>query len=137
MAENPIVADKKDGKTPMDETKQKKIEDCIKAFNQGKLTEESLRQTLEETSTWKPKHQDLLYLQTNSTSVGSRVHGMSIVQDGEIADGPPDPDDWPYETPLEAMRDGWRVIQFPNMALIMDESKAYGLGCEFILERWR
>tara|TARA_B100001123_G_scaffold258654_1_gene288273 strand:- start:72 stop:437 length:366 start_codon:yes stop_codon:yes gene_type:complete len=121
----------------MEETKQQKIVDCIKAFNEGKLTEENLRQTLEDASSWKPKHQDLLYLQTNSTSVGSRVHGMSIVQDGEISDGPPDPDDWPYETPLEAMRDGWRVIQFPNMALIMDESKAYGLGCEFILERWR
>lgn len=121
----------------MDETRQKKIEDCIKAFNQGKLTEERLRQALEEAGAWEPRHQDLLYLQTNSTSVGSRVHGMSIVQDGEISDGPRNPEDWPYETPLEAMRDGWRVIQFPNMALIMDESKAYGLGCEFILERWR
>lgn len=121
----------------MDETKQKKIEECLKAFSQGKLTEESLRQILEEASTWEPKHQELLYLQTNNTSVGSRVHGMSIVQNGEISDGPRNPDDWPYETPLQAMRDGWRVIQFPNMALIMDESKAYGLGCEFILERWR
>ena len=54
---------------------------------------------------------------------------------GELGDGPSDPNDWPYKTPLEANRDGWRVIQFPNMALIMDESKAYGLGCEFILER--
>jgi hypothetical protein len=30
----------------------------------------------------------------------------------------------------------WRVIQFPNLTLMMDERRTYGLGCEFILERW-
>tara|TARA_Y100000310_G_scaffold213791_1_gene214781 strand:- start:18 stop:386 length:369 start_codon:yes stop_codon:yes gene_type:complete len=120
----------------MHDGKQRKMEDCIEAFRQGKLTEENLRQVLEELSESEPKYQDLLYLQTGSTSLNSGVHGMSIVHNGEISDGPTDPDDWPYKTPLQAIRDGWRVIQFPDMALIMDESKTYGLGCEFILERW-
>ena len=125
------------GEALMNEIKRKKIEDCMVAFNQETLTAETLRQALEALSDSEPKYQDLLYLQTSGTGLDSRVHGMSIVQNGEISEGPPDPDDWPYKTPLEAIRDGWRVIQFPDMGLLMDESKAYGLSCEFILERWR
>ena len=59
-----------------------------------------------------------------------------FVEDGEIREGPANVEEWPYRSPLEAIRDGWRVIQFPNMALMLDESHTYGLGCEFILERW-
>lgn len=121
----------------MDEIKRMKIEGCVKAFNQGKLTEESLREVLESLGESKPGYQNLLYLQTNNTGLDSGVHGMSIVQNGEIGEGPPDPSDWPYNTPLQAILDGWRVIQFPDMALVADESKTYGLGCEFILEKWR
>lgn len=116
--------------------KRRQIEDCIKAFHLGTLTEGDLRQTLEELSAAKPQCQDLLYLQTSNTSLNSSVHGMALVENGEISDGPTDPEDWPYKTPLQAMRDGWRIVQFPNMALLLDESKTYGLGCEFILERW-
>jgi hypothetical protein len=79
--------------------------------------------------------QDLLYLQAGSTSVASRVHGMSMVVGGKIVEPPTDPKDWPYQSVLDAIRDGWRVVSFPNLALMMDESKTYGLGCEFILER--
>jgi hypothetical protein len=61
---------------------------------------------------------------------------MALVQNGRIVEVPDDPNDWPYKTPLEAIRDGWRVIQFPNLALMMDETRTYGMGCEFILERW-
>lgn len=59
-----------------------------------------------------------------------------MVRDGDILEGPPNPNDWPYQSPLDAIRDGWRVIRFPDMALMMDESRTYGLGFEFILERW-
>ena len=117
--------------------KRKIIEDCMEMFSQGRLTEAHLRQILDELSEPASGFQDLLYLQTSHTSLDSPAHGMSIVQNGEISQGPQDPDDWPYKTPLQAIQDGWRVIQFPNMALIMDESKSYGLGCEFILEKWR
>jgi hypothetical protein len=35
------------------------------------------------------------------------------------------------------MADGWRVIRFPETAPLMDPDRTCGLGCEFILERWR
>ena len=79
--------------------------------------------------------QDLLYLQTNSTALDAGVLGIRLVVDGQIANLPEDPAEWPYQSGLEAIRDGWHVVQFPNLALLMDESKTYGLGCEFILER--
>ena len=44
-------------------------------------------------------------------------------------------DEWPYNSVLEAMNDGWRVIKFPEMALMLQEDKTFGLGCEFILEK--
>jgi hypothetical protein len=60
---------------------------------------------------------------------------MRILEGGEISDGPEDPDDWPYQSVQEAIQDGWRVLKFPELALMMDESRTYGLGFEFILER--
>ena len=53
-----------------------------------------------------------------------------------MSDGPEDPDDWPYKTVLEAVRDGWRIIKLPELALAMDDSRTYGLGHEFVLERY-
>ena len=79
--------------------------------------------------------QNLLYLQTNGTSLDSDVLGMTLVENGQMADVSEDSKDWPYQSVLEAIRDGWRVVQFPNLALLMDESRTYGLGCEFILEK--
>ena len=112
------------------------IDLCLEQFRTGSLTEEQLRSTLEELAREVTRRQDLLYLQTQGSSLGAPVHGMALVRDGEIAEGPPRVEDWPYRSPLDAIRDGWRVIQFPNLALMMDESRTYGLGCEFILERW-
>jgi hypothetical protein len=79
--------------------------------------------------------QDLLYLQAAHTGITAPVLGMLVVENGELSEGPPNPANWPYHTVLDAIRDGWRVIQFPNLALLTDESRTYGLGCEFILER--
>lgn len=112
------------------------IQDCLEQFRDGALTEEKLRNTLEELARGGRQRQDLLYLQTQGSSLAAPVHGMALVRDGEILEGPPEVEDWPYRSPLEAIRDGWRVIQFPNMELMLDESRTYGLGCEFILERW-
>ena len=81
--------------------------------------------------------QDLLYLQAANTSPAAQVLGMLLVENGEINEGPRDPAEWPYKTVLDAIRDGWRIVQFPNLALLTDESRTYGLGCEFILEKLR
>lgn len=80
--------------------------------------------------------QDLLYLQAASTSPTSEVIGIALFVGGEETQVPSCPDYWPYRTPLEAIKDGWRVVKFPELALILDEDRNYGLGCEFILERF-
>lgn len=108
------------------------IEQIIDDFREGKLTEQRLR----ELYSGSKSRQDLLYLQAIKTSITSPVIGMRIVENGEISDGPENPKDWPYQTILEAVRDGWRIIKFPELALLLDEKKTYGLGCEFILEKW-
>jgi hypothetical protein len=112
------------------------IEACIERLKRGELTERDLRRIIDAIEPTSRPRQDLLYLQAGSTSVGAPVLGMALVRNGEIVEPPDDPKEWPYKSPLEAIRDGWRVIQFPNLALMMDESRTYGLGCEFILERW-
>ncbi len=79
--------------------------------------------------------QDLLYLQTSSSNLNAPVHGCTLIEDGEILE--PEVGRWPYNSVLDAIRDGWSVIQFPNLALMTDEARTYALGCEFILERPR
>ena len=121
---------------PVTAANQDTISACLEELRNGELTETKLKNTLQQLAQGGSKRQDLLYLQTQGSSLGAAVHGMALVQDGEILEGPPNVEEWPYRSPLEAIRDGWRVIQFPNMALMVDESRTYGLGCEFILERW-
>ena len=112
--------------------------DLEKALAAGTLTTDALRRGIREITGRSDKAmQDLLYLQAVSVGVDSQVLGMRVLIDGEFDDGPDEPEDWPYKSVLEAIRDGWRVISFPNLALLMDESKTYGLGHEFILEKWR
>ena len=42
----------------------------------------------------------------------------------------------PLRIARPAIRDGWRIIKFPEMALMMVEDRNMGLGCEFVLEKW-
>lgn len=114
---------------------EEQLEDCIGAYQNGSLSEEMLRTALETAQSDCRKSQDILYLQAVTTSLASQVQGMLLMENGEIVDEIADPEDWPYQTVLEAVRDGWRVVQFPNLALLLDETRSYGLGCEFILER--
>ena len=119
----------------MAQTAIEQLEACIDALQEGALTAERLRQVI-ETLRRGGGRQELLYLQASHTSVAAQVIGISLVQDGEVVEQHAG-DPWPYETVLEAMRDGWRVVQFPNLALMPDENRPTGLGCEFILEKWR
>ena len=114
---------------------KQQLEACIEALRRGELTEQGLRQVIDALDPSLRKCQDLLYLQASTTSVAARVLGLSLLENGKLSDGPADPEQWPYQTVLDAIKDGWRVIQFPNLALLTDESRTYGLGCEFILER--
>lgn len=120
----------------MKESLKRQLEGCIDRLKRGELSEADLREVIESIGSAPEKHQDLLYLQTGNSSVASQALGIAMVREGQLVDLPADPKDWPYKSPLEAIRDGWRVISFPNLALLMDENNPSGLGCEFILEKW-
>ena len=118
----------------MGSTIKNQVETCIDELKQGTLTEKGLRRIAEVADEARAM-QDILYLHTAANSPIAEVLAMRIVENGEISDGPEDPADWPYQSVLEAIRDEWRVVKFPELALMMDESRTYSLGFEFILER--
>ena len=119
---------------------KQQIQGWLDKLRAGTLVEADLQQALDRLSDGTsdgapPKRQRLLYLNTGNTGVDSQVLGMSLVENGQILEGPDDVDEWPYNSVLEAMNDGWRAIKFPEMALMLQEDKTFGLGCEFILEK--
>ena len=125
----------------MDDKQQ--IQQWLDKIRAGTLVEDDFQQalnrlnsrSLQTSDSDKPKRQRLLYLQARSTGVDSEVLGMALVEDGQVIEGPDNPAEWPYNSVLEAINDGWRVIKFPEMALLLMEDKTFGLGCEFILEK--
>jgi hypothetical protein len=113
------------------------LDKLLEELNAGTLTADRLRQDVTSMCAQRGT-QDLLYLQATRTSLTSQIVGMTMICDGKVDEGAADADDWPYQTVLEAVQDGWRIISFPNMALMtVDIKEAYGLGFEFILEKWR
>ncbi len=123
----------------MTETQQQITDSLVTDLRNGILTESLLRQKIADLAAeTDKKRQDILYLQVGTTSPASQVVGMTYIEGGVLNEASPDPDEWQYQTVLDAVQDGWRIISFPNMALLaMSDEDAYGLGFEFILERWR
>lgn len=128
----------------MNQRQQQIIRECLDEFEGGTLTKEQLQVSLDDLVGANVRRQDLLYLQSAESGLHSKVIGMNMLVDGQYADEPevegrwPFADGgWPYETVIDAINDGWRVISFPNMALNLDENRTYGLGFEFILEKWQ
>ena len=120
----------------MEQVKQQ-LQKCIDKFRSGELGEEDLRQALESvevrTGTATPQ---LLYLQAATTAVTSPLLGMSRFDADGQHDSVDESGEWVYQNVYEAMQDGWRIVKFPEMTLMMaGEEEAYGLGCEFILEK--
>lgn len=118
----------------MKELKQR-AEQCLARFRAGALTEADLQALLE--SVEKPPRQSLLYLQAPNSHPYARVLGISIYEEGEDTEGVDEKGEFLYGSIKEALDDGWRIIKFPEMTLAMDDAQNYGLGYEFILERWR
>ena len=115
---------------------RRQVERCLEEFARGKLTEASLRailNTLDETRT----RQQLLFLRVEGWTITSGVVGMMMLENGEIDEGPLNPEDWQYKTVIDAIQDGWRVIKFPELALWVDETRTYEVGGEFVLEKYR
>lgn len=125
------------GETQMASPVEKQVKKCIAGLKKGTLTEKDLNKITEisDISDTGRNMQDILYLHASLNSPTSDILAMRIVENGEVSDGPQDPDDWPYQTVIDAVRDGWHIIKFPELALMMDESRTYSLGFEFILER--
>ncbi len=108
-------------------------EHVLEQFRQGQLTEQTLRQALTPRAA-AGLRQDLLYLQVSSSGLTASVLGLTLVRAGEIVDLPVE--QWPYANVLAALRDGWRIVKFPDLGLLMVDARTLGLGCEFILEQW-
>ena len=123
----------------MTETQRQITESLVNDLQNGTLTEAQLRQKIADIAAESDKkRQDILYLQAGTTSPASQVIGMTYIEAGVLKEASSDPDEWHYQTVLDAVQDGWRIISFPNMALLaMSDEEAYGLGFEFVLERLR
>lgn len=103
---------------------------CIEKLNAGELTAADLRGIPTE-------KQRILYLYSKSTNLRSAIGGWALY-DATAPDEPTLPSqDAPYASVLEAVRDGWRIVQFPRPELhnFSDVDNAY-LGFEFILEKF-
>ena len=111
-------------------------DELIAQLDAGTLTAPALRRGLDQLLGARPRCQDLLYLQTYSSSPDSQVIGMTLIEEGCIKPVGLDATQWPYQRVLDAVMDGWRIISFPNMALAaVSPDEPHGLGFEFILER--
>lgn len=109
-----------------------------KRFEDGELTVEDIDRALGTAkSDAGQMKQSLLYLQAPSTNPHSAVVGIGIYEDGVDSDGLDENGDFRYRSIKEALDDGWRIIKFPEASLAMREQDTYGLGFEFVLERWR
>ena len=62
---------------------------------------------------------------------------MSLFEGGLQKPVPEDADEWPYQTVLNAVSHGWRIVCFPEMSLVTtNDEDLHGLGHLFILERF-
>lgn len=84
----------------------RQIDECIDLLERGDLTAarlKSLKAAVASSSAASGKLcQDVLYMQTVFSSVTSIVNGISMISDGEVQEVPEDPDDWHYQSVLEA-----------------------------------
>ena len=113
---------------------KKWIDDCIEKLNAGELTETDLRGVVAILGSEK---QLILYLYSKSTNLRSPIGGWALY-DATAPDEPVLPSqDAPYTSVLDAVQDGWRIVQFPRPELynFTDVDNAY-LTYEFILEKF-
>lgn len=117
---------------------KEQLEIMLKKFKEGHLAETDIESALllADDKEVSPR-QSLLYLQAPTTHPYAAVIGISIFEEGKDMDGLDKNGDFLYTSIKNALDDGWRIIKFPEMSLAMNEQDTYGLGYEFVLERWR
>lgn len=109
------------------------LDKCIEKHNSGELTTEDLCSVEVALNSDK---QIVLYLYSKSTNPRSPIGAWAIF-DATVPDEPVLPsNDAPYNSVLDAVRDGWRIVHFPRPELykFTDVENAY-LSYEFILEK--
>ncbi|MDE0553684.1 MAG: hypothetical protein OXI24_05685 [Candidatus Poribacteria bacterium] len=110
------------------------LDNCVEKLKVGELTEVDLRGV---TAVLNSERQLILYLYSKSTNLRSPL-GAWALYDATAPDEPILPSqDVPYTSVLDAVRDGWRIVQFPRPELynFTDVDNAY-LTYEFILEKF-
>lgn len=110
------------------------LDSCIEKLNAGELTETDLRAV---TTILDSEKQLLLYLYSKSTNLRSPLGGWALY-DTTAPDEPMLPSqEPPYASVLDAVNDGWRIVQFPRPELynFTDVDNTY-LTYEFILEKF-
>jgi hypothetical protein len=110
------------------------LDNCIEKLKAGELTETDLRGV---TAVLNSEKQLILYLYSKSTNLRSPL-GAWALYDATAPEAPILPSqDAPYTSVIDAVRDGWRIVQFPRPELynFSDVDNAY-LAFEFILEKF-
>ena len=110
------------------------LDNCIEKLNAGELTETNLRGV---TDILGGEKQLILYLYSKSTNLRSPLGGWALY-DATATDEPVLPSqEPPYTSVLDAVNDGWRIVQFPRPELynFTDVDNAY-LTYEFILQKF-
>jgi len=81
--------------------------------------------------------QKVLYLYSKSTNMRSQIAGWALYDPAEPHEPTLPSADAPYETVIDAVADGWRVVQFPipDLYKFSNVENQY-LGYEFVLERF-
>ena len=116
---------------------RKQLKIIQKKFKAGTLTAADVESALLLVEDSHTPRQSLLYLQAPTSHPHSAVIGISIFEEGRDMDGLDENGNFLYASIKNALDDGWRIIKFPDMSLAMHEQYTYGLGYEFVLERWR
>lgn len=109
------------------------LDNSIEKLKAGELTETDLRAV---TAALNSEKQLILYLYSKSTNLRSPLGGWALY-DPTAPDEPVLPSqDAPYGSVLDAVNDGWRIVQFPRPELynFTDVDNAY-LTYEFVLEK--
>lgn len=117
----------------MNSTINEWLDNCIEKLNAGILTEDDLKDVMDVLNS---EQQLILYLYSKSTNLRSPL-GAWALYDPTAPDDPILPSqEPPYASVLDAVRDGWRIVQFPRPELysFSDVENAY-LNFEFILEK--
>ena len=113
---------------------QEWIESSRIRLQSNTFTTEDLDQLEELTSS---RRQSVLYLSSQSTNMRSPISAW-VLFDPSQPHAPRAPSQDPlYNSVLEAVADGWRIVQFPIAKLYeyREVDNDY-IGYEFILERW-